>query len=118
MHMIIYSFIKSSFHIVNFFAYLREGRIVEAETPSYLALIFFFFMGISHVHSTVLLTPFLSASASSEKSGVQIIPSSLYFLKSCKNCSFPTFFERRKKRIFFWLSSNGVVQLPYISNSL
>lgn len=65
------------------------------------------FMGISHVPSTVLQKAFLSDPASSEKSRVQIIPLSLYFFKVNKNCFFPTFFERRKEKSFFFFSCSG-----------
>lgn len=72
-------FYKKLFSYCQLF-HLLVGRKECRRTDTMLfALIFFLYMGISHVPSTVLLIAFLSDSSSSEKSGLQIIPLSLYF---------------------------------------
>lgn len=97
----IYSFKIISFYIATFFHFFEgKGRDVGAWTLSYLPWDLFFtaFYGqFSFVPSVFLLKAFPSDPASSEKSGVQIIPLSLYFLSCNKIISLQHFLRAGKK---------------------
>lgn len=75
-------------------------------------------MGISHVLSTVLLKAFPSDPARSEKSGVQIIPLSLYFFKSHIKIVSSQYSLREGKKSGVFCGLMVVFQLSYVSNFL